>query len=306
MSQPGCRKVSDGTRIRKGTVLHPDFVARRILYPLVPALALVLVVLCLLALPGSALAARQVPVGLANTNDQNLRDSRWLYAIRFVVDEDTKLYRFFSQMKAKGASWDEHSGSKCSSYGAGCYGAGDGGRIQARLVPVRPDGTPDLSRVLAQETVDPRTRYAETKAAYSIKLISLFWYFNMGGVALKAGTPYAMVYRNVHGDPAHNFTSTNSPTVKESEAGPNGRNNLDPNAAGAIAGLDPREAVAWSTDDGRTWKWGRQVGPTRVMRPPTTGRGFPITPGRPRPHRNRSPISPTRPTWEHVPHARCG
>ncbi len=220
-----------------------------------------LVVLCLLALPGSALAARQVPVGLANTNDQNLRDSRWLYAIRFVVDEDTKLYRFFSQMKAKGASWDEHSGSKCSSYGAGCYGAGDGGRIQARLVPVRPDGTPDLSRVLAQETVDPRTRYAETKAAYSIKLISLFWYFNMGGVALKAGTPYAMVYRNVHGDPAHNFTSTNSPTVKESEAGPNGRNNLDPNAAGAIAGLDPREAVAWSTDDGRTWKWGRQVGP---------------------------------------------
>ena len=32
-------------------------------------------------------------------------------------------------------------------------------------------------------------------------------------------------------------------TVKESEAGPNGRNNLDPNAPGAIAGLDPREAV---------------------------------------------------------------
>ena len=83
----------------------------------------------------------------------------------------------------------------------------------------------------------------------------------MGGVQLKASTPYAMVYRNVHSDPVHNFSSTNSLTVKESEAGPNGRNNLDPNAPGAIAGLDPREAVAWSTNDGASWTWGRQVGP---------------------------------------------
>ena len=91
--------------------------------------------------------------------------------------------------------------------------------------------------------------------------ISLFWYYNMGGVQLKANTPYAMVYRNVHADPAHNFSSTNSPTVKESEAGPNGRNKLDPNTPGAIAGLDPREAVAWSINSGATWGWGREVGP---------------------------------------------
>ena len=83
----------------------------------------------------------------------------------------------------------------------------------------------------------------------------------MGGVRLDGGRPYAMVYRNVHADPTHNFSSANSPTVKESEAGPNGRNNLDPNAPGAIAGLDPREAVAWSTNGGSSWSWGRQVGP---------------------------------------------
>ena len=219
-----------------------------------------LLIVLLLALPGSAWAAREVPVGLANVNDQNLRDSRWLYAIRFVVDNDTTMYRFFSQMKSKGANWDEHSGTTCSAAGSGCYGAGDGGRIQARLVTVRADGTPDLSNVLAQETVDPRTRYFETKSAYGISTISLFWYFNMGGVALKANTPYAMVYRNVHSDPSHNFSSANSPTVKESEAGPNGRNNMDPNTRGAIAGLDPREAVAWSTDAGASWSWGRQVG----------------------------------------------
>jgi hypothetical protein len=219
------------------------------------------VVLALILQPSSALAAREVPVGLANVNDQNLRDSRWLYAIRFVVDRDTTMYRFFSQMKAKGATWDEHTGTKCTTYGAGCYGAGDGGLIEARLVTIKADGTPDLSNVLARETVDPAKRYSETKAAYGISTISLFWYFNMGGVALEGGRPYAMVYRNVHADPAHNFSSANSPTVKASEAGPNGRNNLDPDAPGAIAGLDPREAVAWSTDGGGSWSWGRQVGP---------------------------------------------
>jgi hypothetical protein len=217
--------------------------------------------LVVLALPAPALAAREVPVGLANVNDQNLRDSRWLYAMRFVVDRDTTMYRFFSQMKAKGATWDEHPGEKCTAAAPGCYGAGDGGLIEAQLVGIKSDGTPDLSNVLASETVDPRRRYAQTKAEYGISTISLFWYFNMGGVALEGGRPYAMVYRNVHADPAHNFSSANSPTVKASEAGPNGRNNLDPDAPGAIAGLDPREAVAWSTDGGGSWSWGRQVGP---------------------------------------------
>ena len=104
--------------------------------------------------------------------------------------------------------------------------------------------------MLAQETINPRTRYFDTKSAYGVSGITLFWYFNMGGVRLKGDTPYAMVYRNLHGDPAHNFSSTNSISVKESDAGPNGRNNLDPNAPGAIAGLDPREATAWSTNAG--------------------------------------------------------
>jgi hypothetical protein len=43
-------------------------------------------------------------------------------------------------------------------------------------------------------------------------------------------------------------------------AGPNGRNTLDPDAHGAIAGLDPREVVAWSLDGGHSWGWGREVG----------------------------------------------
>ena len=162
-------------------------------------------------------------------------------------------------MKAKGAPWDEH-GVTCTQGGPGCYAAGDGGIINVRLVSINADGTPNLSNVLAQETVDPRTRYFATKSAYGVSGITLFWYFNMGGVSLKANTPYVMVYRNLHGDPAHNFVSNNSIQVRDSDAGPNGRNNLDPNAPGAIAGLDPREATTWSSNGGSSWTWGRQVG----------------------------------------------
>ena len=85
-------------------------------------------------------------------------------------------------------------------------------------------------------------------------------YFNMGGVRLKPGRMYAMTYQNVSRDPVQDWFSTNSPTVKASEAGPNGRNTLDPRTPGAIAGLDPREALAWSTNGGRKWVWGRRVG----------------------------------------------
>ena len=58
---------------------------------------------------------------------------------------------------------------------------GMAGTINARLVGVKADGTPDLGNVLAQETVNPRTRYFETKSAYGVSAITLFWYFNMGG-----------------------------------------------------------------------------------------------------------------------------
>jgi len=219
-----------------------------------------LAVLSVLGLASTAQAARNIPIGLANTNDQNLRTYDTLLAMRFVLDNDTSMYRFMSGFKTKGASWDPHSGGKCSGPGAGCYGAGDGGIVNARLVTVKPDGTPNLSNVLAEETRSSKDRYFDSKESYGVGGITQMVFSSMGGVQLKRNTMYAMVYRNVHPDPGSNFFSTNSPTAKESVAGPNGRNNIDPNAPGAIAGLDPREAVAWSTNAGASWSWGRQVG----------------------------------------------
>ena len=231
-----------------------------------PGLAVLATLLACASLAGlgasTASAARSIPVGAANVNDQNLRDRNWLYALRFVLDRDTTIYRFLSGFKGQGAGGVfSGQGGSCSGPGSGCYGAGNGGSVNARLVTVNADGTPNLGNVLAQETASAQERYASSKSTFGVGGITQMWFWNMGGVTVKANTMYAMVYRNVDANPGSNFVSTNSPDMKDSEVGPNGRNNLDPNAPGAIGGLDAREAVAWSRDNGLTWTWGREVGP---------------------------------------------
>ena len=202
--------------------------------------------------PVAALGRRAIPVGVANVNNQVLTSSRYVYAIRFVLDRPTTLHRFFSGFVLEGTS---------RLGGRPRYAHGDGGTILARLVQVDREGRPDLGRVLASERVNGVDRYLETAGAYGIlPHRTVLLHFNMGGVKLKRGRMYAMTYQNVSGQPQQNWFSTNSPVVKASEAGPNGRNNLNPDARGAIMGLDPREAVGWSTDAGKGWVWGRRVG----------------------------------------------
>ena len=117
---------------------------------------------------------------MSNTADQNLRNSQWMYGIRFVLDRDTTMYRWFSQMKP-----GRHRGTSMVSRAHRVAPAAMPPATEAsstfRLVSINADGTPNLSNVLAQETVDPRTRYFATKSAYGVSGITLFWYFNMGG-----------------------------------------------------------------------------------------------------------------------------
>jgi hypothetical protein len=199
----------------------------------------------------SASAYRGVPVGIYNVNNQTMNSGKYVYALRFVLDRDTTLYRFISGFNLEG----------CDPLGGRTgYGDGTGGRIRARLVAVKPNGEPDMSEVLAEETVGAWQRYTESKSAHGAPGLTQLLYFNMGGVQLRGGEMYAMTYQNVDSSPGSNWFSENSPTVKESVAGPNGVNTIDPDAPGAIAGLDPREAVAWSKDGGTTWVWGRHAG----------------------------------------------
>ncbi len=248
---------------------------------------------------GSALAAREIPVGLYDVNDAQGHEelpAERMYAIRFVVDQPTTVYRFFSGFNLEGVYTDGSGAAAPSEIRTRCldkrtrascpesfnasyqappaslprgwsvgtgrvgYAHGDGGSILARLVTMNIDGTPDLSSVIAEETFNPVDRYSEIKANYGITGKSGMLYANFGGASLQADTPYFVVYKNVAREPLTNFVSFNSPVTNASVAGPNGTNTLEANATGAIAGLDPREAVAWSLDDGLTWGWGHEVG----------------------------------------------
>jgi hypothetical protein len=194
---------------------------------------------------------RQIPVGLYNVNNQPMNSADYIYAVRFVLDRDTKISRFFGGFNLEGTDWLG---------GRPGYSHGSGGIVRAQLCEVKADGTPNMRSMLGVEVVSVQQRYEESKLAYGAPGKTQLLHWKMGGPTLAAGRMYAMTYRNVDPNPSVNWFSENSPTVKDSVAGPNGVNTLDPNAPGAIAGLDPREAVAWSQDGGKTWLWGRHVG----------------------------------------------
>lgn len=212
---------------------------------------------------------RGISVGQANLNDQNLRDADWRYALRFVLDADATLHRFFIGFRAAGA------GGVFTDQGVEHgYGAGTAGIVRAELVPALPDGTPDLDNAVERAPDVPAAeRYAQTRSDYAISGRTGMIYVDFGGVPLRGGVPYFVVVSNADDAPAENFFSINSPVLKASEAGPNGTNTLDAGAGGAIAGLDPREAVAWSTDGGESWVWGMHVGRGYYQGSPTTDDG---------------------------------
>jgi hypothetical protein len=236
----------------------PSLSERRSVLPSLPSRLPVRALIALLAglLAGAAAApaqaARQIPVGMSNVANQVMNSGRYVYAIRFVPDRDTRVYRFFSGFKLEGSEVVDGDG--------GSYADGDGGVILARLVEVKRNGEPDVHRVIATERVAAAKRYRESRAQYGSPDTTQLFYFDMDGARLRGNRMYAMVYSNVADQPARNWFSENSPVVSSAAAGPNDRNTTNPNARHPIAGLDPREAVAWSINAGRTWRWGRQVG----------------------------------------------
>jgi hypothetical protein len=205
-----------------------------------------------------------IPFGSGNTNDSNLSNNNWIIGCRFVPKSSTSLSKFMLQMKSQGAgpvgAWDPAGAPYCSAPGAGCYGAGNGGTIEVKLVPVTSAGHPDMSNVLFTETFSPPTRYAETRTFFGISTLSLLYYFNCGDTPVIGGVPYVLTLRNIHASPNANFVSHNSVCCHRSVAGPHDTNTTNANASGAIAGMDPRETMCWSTNLGSTWTYGYQVG----------------------------------------------
>jgi hypothetical protein len=239
------------------------------------------------ALTSPAVAARDIPIGVYNLNGSRSQDGpNRIWAMRFVLDHDAVVTRVFSGFNMEGVYTDAAGNpaplelrTKLRDKGYGSppapsnlpsgwatgngridYGHGDGGILRARLVPMKADGTPDLAKVLGEETFRPVERFKQTKAEFAIGDRAGLVYARFGSVALEGGTPYWLIYQNLDPDPKMNYVSYNSPVVKDSESGPNGRNTLDPATPGAIMGLDPREVVAWTWDSGTSWHFGREVG----------------------------------------------
>lgn len=191
--------------------------------------------------------AASIPVGIENVNDSPLKSASYRALLRFVPDADIEIDRFYFGFKLRGADcWNENAG----------YGAGDGGTLTASLVNIdAATGLPTTE--IDSESVNGCTRHDEAKATLGGDPV-MVW-VNLQA-KLRGGQLYAVIISNSHAQPATNFFSFNAPLADTALAGPHAKNELNQAASGGILGLDPREHVAWSTDAGKTWKYGSDNG----------------------------------------------
>jgi hypothetical protein len=150
-------------------------------------------------------------------------------------------------------------GASCWDSGIAGYGAGDGGTLHASLMNVdQATGLPTTE--ISSEEVNGCDRHNEAALVVGSDPV-MVWVNTVA--TLEAGKLYALVVSNTHADPAANYFSFNMPLADTELAGPHARNELDMNAMGGILGLDPREHVAWSEDNGQSWNYGSLNGQYR-------------------------------------------
>ncbi|WP_255991845.1 hypothetical protein [Chitinolyticbacter albus] len=202
--------------------------------------------------PGSGGRAAALPIGIENVNDSPLKAANYRTLLRFVPVSTITIDRFYFGFKLRGANCDQPS--------VAGYGKGDGGLLRANLVQINAaTGLPGT--VIATETINACTRHNEAKVELNGSTPVLAWVNTPA--TLQAGTMYGLVISNAHANPTANFFSFNMPLADTALAGPHARNELNANASGALISLDPREHVAWSSDNGSSWKYGSENGQYR-------------------------------------------
>lgn len=186
-----------------------------------------------------------IPVGIENVNDSPMKAPAYRSLLRFVPLNTVNIDRFYFGFKLRGANcWDA---------GLAGYGRGDGGLLRGSLVEInQATGLP--STQIASETINACTRYDQAKTEFGGANPVLVW--ASVRATLEAGKMYGFIVSNAHTDPQNNFFSFNAPLADTSLAGPHARNELKANAPGAILSLDPREHIAWSEDNGSSWRYG--------------------------------------------------
>lgn len=196
-------------------------------------LPILVLVAAAFAIASPSAAAVPFAGGDSSANIALDRADRWVM-LRHVAERSGHLTKLYLHVKVEGSA-------NCPHKGRPGYAAGTTGRWLATTHPVRPDGQPDLSRVLAADEVVPCERHRSESLDLGL------------GFAVTAGQELATVIRNVDPDSATNFASVNFLYRKTGVLGANGRNERSPAALDRFYGLDPRETVGYSTDAGRTW-----------------------------------------------------
>lgn len=204
------------------------------------------------AVPVTGGRAAALPIGIENVNDSPMKAAGYRALLRFVPASTISIDRFYFGFKLRGADCDDPA--------AAGYGDGDGGQLRASLVQINAaTGLPGAT--IASETINACTRFNQAKSEVNGAKPVLVWVNTPA--TLQAGTMYGLIVSNAHASPATNFFSFNMPLADTSLAGPHARNELNANAPGALLSLDPREHVAWSTDNGNTWQYGSNNGQYR-------------------------------------------
>ncbi len=129
----------------------------------------------------------------------------------------------------------------CPYDGATGVAAGSTGKLLASTHRVRADGKPDMGAARATEELQPCGR--EVKEQLELNL----------NFPVERGEEYITLVRNTDPKPAENYFSLQFLGVEGGLQGANGRNERSPAAVDAYYGLDPRELVGFSNDNGATW-----------------------------------------------------
>jgi hypothetical protein len=205
---------------------------------------------------------RDIPVSPAGyLGNFNLTSRSYVMANRFVLDKDTTIDRWYANIVGEGTD--------CVGGRTG-YGDGDGGTLYGRIVEVNQTTGMPTGTVLGEERVNGCESWRRAKAEFGLIQTHAAHFFQFSPVTLKGDKMYAFLLSNVASNPGYgtwrsgqengNHMSTDHNFAPLSQMGPHGKNTLDPNASGALYGLDPRETTMWSGDSGGSWKFGDQVG----------------------------------------------
>lgn len=199
--------------------------------------------------PGPAIARQTIEnegTGYVNVNDYPLNGGpkTRAFAQKFVATQDATDITFLQMTKVVGSKL---SGGGCTKYGSGCYGAGDGGRIHARLLAVNLDGSIDYTKVLGELDQAVSAIYP----GGTINFVPL----TFKGANVKLGQVYAVEVDNTHPSPEGNYVSPDFPVTTVEAAGPLARQ-IPTDAAGpGPAGLDRREGLGGIDMSSGKWEW---------------------------------------------------